>query len=182
MPPLRFRTAGFPQYGSKTAEQISFCGPPFPVAGFDAPFSARSATRSLNPVGHRHVGTILTSARTPLPHGSFAPPGLCCPLASSLLRPDPPVSRSPHASSVRLARAALRARDLPRFGSPTILLVPPPTRRGIHQQLLSVPSLVHIGLRPFSGGSACPISRNSIHAGEPFDAYRVFVSCGPRFC
>src|SRR4030067_268449 len=42
-----------------------------------------------------HVGSAFASLSTPLPHGSFAPPGLCCPSASSLLRPDPPVLRSP---------------------------------------------------------------------------------------
>jgi hypothetical protein len=127
------------------------CEAPFPVAGFDDSFSARSATRSLNPVGQRHVGSILTLRSTPLPHGPFAPPGLCCPSASSLLRPDPPVSRSPHASSLRLARVALRTRDLPCFGSPTILLVPSPTRRGMHQLLSSVSSLVPLAFAHLRG-------------------------------
>ena len=48
------------------------CETSFPVAGFDVSFSAHSATRSLTPVGQRHVGTILTSA------GHAAAPRVLC--------------------------------------------------------------------------------------------------------
>lgn len=124
---------------------------PFPVAGFDAPLVlARLLDRSF-PLAKGMSGRSSLLRSTPLPHGSFAPPGLCCPSASSLLRPDPPVSRSPHASSIRFARVALRARDLPCFGSSTILLVPSPTRRGMHQLLLSVSSLVPLAFAHLRG-------------------------------
>ena len=154
MPPLRFRTAGFPQYGSKTAERISLPMRPSPSSGLTPHKCSLDYTVVYSRWPNGMSGRPSPLLSTPLPHGSLAPPGLCCPLASSLLRPDPPVSGSPHASSLRLVRVALRARDLPCFGPSTILLVPPPIRRDMHQLLSSVSSLVHTGLRPFSGGSA----------------------------
>jgi hypothetical protein len=57
-----------------------------------------------------HVGSVLASSSTSLPHGSFAPPRLCCPSASSLLRPDPPVSPSPLALLAACATGLATAR------------------------------------------------------------------------
>src|SRR5206468_1448114 len=48
-------------------------------------------------------------------HGSFAPPGLSSPRASSLLRPDPPVCRAPRISRVSLIPQALGRQTFPAF-------------------------------------------------------------------
>src|SRR4030067_826712 len=63
-----------------------------------------------------HVGPACASLSTSLPHGSFAPPGLCCPSASSLLRPDPPVLRSPPASPRGLRPRPPAPEALPSLG------------------------------------------------------------------
>src|SRR4030042_2251510 len=72
-----------------------------------------------------HVGSAFASLSTPLPHGSFAPPGLCCPSASSLLRPDPPVLRSPPASPRGLRPRPQHRQTFPALGPRTFPLCHP---------------------------------------------------------
>src|SRR5208283_1723510 len=68
---------------------------PFPVAGFDASLVLARLHDRLFLLAKGMSGRSSLIHSTPLPHGSFAPPGLCCPSASPLLRPDPSVSGSP---------------------------------------------------------------------------------------
>lgn len=100
----------------------------------------------------------LASVSTPLPHGSFAPPGLCCPSASLLLRPDPPVSRPLAASSCWTCAASLAA------VRPSPLWVDDHSPGATTHTPERVPAAFArsfagtIGLRPSSKGSARPIS------------------------
>jgi hypothetical protein len=96
--PLRFRTAGFPRYGSKAGISVGACPgeadrstlrrglhPTFASPAVRMAFAqSRSATRAQR----RHR----TSGLSALPQGPSLRSGLCCPGPSSLMRPHPPHS------------------------------------------------------------------------------------------
>ena len=113
-----------------------------------------------------HVGSAFASLSTSLPHGSFAPPGLCCPSASSLLRPDPPVLRSPPASPRGLRHRPHDHETFPALGHrpfPWCHHLYAGADDGCIGPLPSPPS---IGLRPCGRGSAAryPTTRFSWEA------------------
>ena len=107
--PLKFRTAGFPQYGFKTAGPHNPQGSALPRrGGFDAPLvrlwlldrcfplaQEGMSGRVLAHPAHAAIPRVLCSARVVMS------------LASSLLRPDPPVSRSPCALRSRACASGL---------------------------------------------------------------------------
>ena len=95
--PLKFRTAGFPQYGFK----VGFSDRAFPLDTVADRFA--SALRAFGssiftphevgetcPVSHRH-----SSVFSALPQGSSLRSGFFCPGPSTLNRPHPPHSRVP---------------------------------------------------------------------------------------
>jgi hypothetical protein len=100
LPPLKFRTAGFPQYGFK--------------AGIS---DSASIMKSLLCV--RGDVLVSTSVRAvfALPQGPSLRSGLCCPSPSSLNRPHPPHSGAhPDFAALRLIPDALAVRF--RLGDP----------------------------------------------------------------
>ena len=80
-PPLKFRTAGFPQYGFKPVVG----GNLRPHAGLYAA-QASSALAHNSPVGQSPhcVGVEASSVQTHRPRGPWLGSGLCCPAASTL--------------------------------------------------------------------------------------------------
>jgi len=103
--PLRFRTVGFPQYGSKAglSDGAFPCGlrPSFAVSATG--HSPRSESRWHNAEYRRRASGI-----TALPQGPSLRSGLCCPGPSSLTRPHPPHSQAHHDFTAwRLIRDAL---------------------------------------------------------------------------
>ena len=101
--PLRFRTAGFPRYGSKAGRSVgafpgeadrstphhslrpTFVSPPVVRLAFALSRSTALTER------HRRA-----SGLTALPQGPSLRSGLCCPGPSSLMRPHPPHSPARH--------------------------------------------------------------------------------------
>jgi len=129
---LKFRTAGFPQYGFKAG-----------ISGGAFPSTARSARRavcirpscsSLNLVFSRSesgdglsLNTSVRAAIAALPQGPSLRSGLCCPGPSSLNWSHAPHSQAqPDFTAWRLIRAALAVRHLAtprRPGSGSVLLL-----------------------------------------------------------
>src|SRR3989449_2251603 len=130
--PLRFRTAGFPQYGSKVGiSDVAFPHPtlvkpapglPFAMCGSHSSFVLSAATvwsafcaAARRPVEHRRSGEFLA-----LPQGPSLRTGLCCPGPSSLNRPHPPHSRAQRDfAALRFIRAAFAVRE--RLGDPRVV-------------------------------------------------------------
>ena len=96
--PLRFRTAGFPRYGSKAGLSVgAFPGGAdrsAPRHGLHPAFASPAVrivfarSRSAVPARRRRRASGLSA----LPQGSSLRSGLCCPGPSSLIRPHPPHS------------------------------------------------------------------------------------------
>lgn len=76
--PLKFRTAGFPQYGFKRACPAVKCALP-DSAGLTHPSCRSGYSLGLFRLALRHVRPGLAFFDTTLAHGAFAPRGLCCP-------------------------------------------------------------------------------------------------------
>ena len=120
LPPLKFRTAGFPQYGFKRAVN---CALRRPRAGFDAVTVAISARRVSSVVGlmsNRHVG-LLTPHTRPVALGSASGCSVRQPL--SLLWPHPSFWSSPPVSL--LMPTVLRRPEVPQFNLSELDSVPP---------------------------------------------------------
>ena len=120
LPPLKFRTAGFPQYGFKRAVN---CALRRPRAGFDAVTVAISARRVSSVVGlmsNRHVG-LLTPHTRPVALGSASGCSVRQPL--SLLWPHPSFWPSPSVSL--LMPTVLRRPEVPQFNLSELDSVPP---------------------------------------------------------
>ena len=100
-PLYSFRTAGFPQYGWKPA--LSSCALPKPFA---ASFDAGAAVRPFLAISYPGVWNGGCA------HRPLAQHGLSCPRLRTLLRPDPPVWRTPSS----LALSAYAGRSLPLHG------------------------------------------------------------------
>ena len=96
--PLRFRTAGFPRYGSKAGLSVGACpgeaDRSTPCHGLHPTFAPRAVpvafalSRSVAPSQRCRRASGLTA----LPQGPSLRAGLCCPSPSSLRRPHPPHS------------------------------------------------------------------------------------------
>jgi hypothetical protein len=130
--PLRFRTAGFPQYGSKAGLSDGAFPAPAPVKPapgipiaelkfasiLHAPRRPRLSPLSVggpDPVVHRHAGDLAA-----LPQGPSLRSGLCCPDPSSLNRPHPPHSQAHRDfAAERLIRDAFAVRE--RQGDPRVV-------------------------------------------------------------
>jgi hypothetical protein len=100
--PLRFRTAGFPRYGSKAGLSVGA----FP-GGADRSAPRRGlhptfASPAMRIVLARSRGATRVARRrrasgfSALPQGPSLRPGLCCPGPSTLMRPHPPHSPARH--------------------------------------------------------------------------------------
>ena len=111
--PLRFRTAGFPRYGSKAGLSVGACpgeadrstlrrGLP-PTFASPAMRLAFALSRSAALVQRRRRASGLAA----LPQGPSLRSGLCCPSPSSLNRPHPPHSPPrPHFPALRVIGGA----------------------------------------------------------------------------
>jgi hypothetical protein len=124
-PSLRFRTAGFPQYGSKAGVSDGA----FPIgAGYRVPRFA-SVLRALRlhrrdpRTVPRFVARLSASVRADYsapPQGPSLRSGFYCPSPSSLTRPHPSHSRAhPDFTALRLIRDALAVRC--RLGDPRVV-------------------------------------------------------------
>src|SRR5215471_18158122 len=92
LPPLKFRTAGFPRYAFKAG----ISDEAFPVDWFAIVLRTLCCHR-YSLLGVRYDALISTSVRADLPlypRGPSLRSGLCCPGPSSLNRPHPPHSRA----------------------------------------------------------------------------------------
>jgi len=201
MPPLKFRTVGFPQSGFKprclTIDPTLPACPagikcqihiPPPGPQFDPLFvTVRPACFFFAVVLSSHPGPgVLRDHHGPRVLRSWR---VMLFLRSSLLRPDPPVSSTPAAfpgplviPQVRARRPGLGCRrDLPCFVSVLLLCVPSPLRREEAQRTpvcprCPWPSSTKHGV----GSSSCPDTR--FGRGFAHDA-AVFASCyGPHSC
>jgi len=168
-PSLRFRTVGFPQYGSKAgiSDGAFPIGAGYCVARFASVLRALRLHRRDPRTVPRLVARLSTSVRadySALPQGPSLRSGFYCPSPSSLTRPHPSHSRAhPDFTALRLIRDALAVRC--RLGDPRV--VP-----GFHGTFLldmlssktaGSPSAAFAqffadvaGLRPDSKGSALP--------------------------
>jgi hypothetical protein len=123
--PLKFRTAGFPQYGFKAGYQkvpSREWRPRFAPSRFAS--LPRSAAFSLSCSALCRRGcafrTATRAADPALPQGSSLRTGLCCPHPSSLNRPHPPHSWAQHAfAALQLIRPAFAVRF--RLGDPRLV-------------------------------------------------------------
>jgi hypothetical protein len=130
--PLRFRTAGFPRYGSKAG----LSGRTFPdrasVKLLPAYPSRRqvclrpscSPRQSLSPALSRRPSarwnTAMRATNVALLQGPSLQCGLCCPAPSTLNRPHPPHSQAQHNFiALRLICAAFAVRE--RLGDPRVV-------------------------------------------------------------
>ncbi len=124
-PSLKFRTAGFPQYGFKAGlsggafpagawpPRLSVCCRPscFAPSTIRSPYSAGGVAR---------FSTTVRTALAVLPRGSSLRSGLCCPGPSSLNRPHPPHSQAHRDfAALRLIRNAFAVRS--RLGDPRVV-------------------------------------------------------------
>ena len=115
--PLKFRTAGFPQYGFKAGISSSafprgvhvsrrlVCIHPScsPLANAQSPFCAGGVART---------STAMRAASTALPQGPSLRAGLCCLGPSSLIRPHPSHSQAhPDFTAERLIRDVFAVRS-----------------------------------------------------------------------
>ena len=202
-PPLKFRMAGFPQYGFKASLSDPACparrevkpapGIPSRTARFAMilrapPGDMIRSTPVASPEGQSEG--IVTTGCAADPRGPWLRPELCCLRSSSLLRPHPPVSQAPHDFTVlRLIRAAFAVRE----------------RRGDPRDLPDFPCRpVPTCRRPYPGGSAgrSRCARPAIPGflelqasrhpqprlcqpslpGVPFEAASFALGCGPCVC
>ncbi len=124
--PLKFRTAGFPQYGFKagvsagafpraapTCRALPVCilpsCPPLPAFLFSA------LCRSSCALKHRH-----SSGYAALPQGPSLRSGFCCPGPSTLMRPHPPHSQAQRDfTALQLIRPVFAVRF--RLGDPRLV-------------------------------------------------------------
>jgi hypothetical protein len=121
LPPLKFRTAGFPRYGFKAG--ISDAA--FPASWFAIALRALCLHRdSLLCV--RDDALMNTSVRadsTALPQGPSLRSGLFCPGPSTLIRPHPPHSRAhPDFTVWRLIQGAFAVHIRICLGDPRLVL------------------------------------------------------------
>ena len=113
LPPLKFRTAGFPQYGFKAG--LSEGAFPKEAPNCRAhlvcfPPSRSSLSTCMSPlcVGEGvRLSAAIRATLMALPQGSSLRTGLCCPGSSTLNRPHPPQLRAhPNFAALRLIRDA----------------------------------------------------------------------------
>jgi hypothetical protein len=124
-PSLKFRTAGFPQYGSKAGMSDGA----FPNGAMYSVIQFASALRALRlhrrgpRTVPRFVARLSTSVRadySALPQGPSLRSGFYCPSPSSLNRPHPSHSRAhPNFTALRLIRDAFAVRC--RLGDPRVV-------------------------------------------------------------
>ena len=122
LPPLKFRTAGFPRYGFKAG----LSDEAFPLDWFAIVRRALSAVTVYSLLCVRDDAPMCTSVRAvpaALPQGPSLRSGLCCPGPSSLNRPHPPHSRAhPDFTDSRLIRDALAVHTHICLGDPRLVL------------------------------------------------------------
>jgi hypothetical protein len=203
-PSLKFRTAGFPQYGFKASLSDRACPslrwlsllpacPPLPKVCRDpSPASAQllrpGTVSSPGPgLGRPLCGRLAP----PYPRGPWLRSEFCCLGPSSLLRPHPPVSpargdfAAPAAYTPRLrcAGAPRRPARPSLLSPPCFLRVPPTLRRWVRAALpLCRP---HDTRLPRSTSESPPtrsVSASYTRRSYPFDAASFAFRCGPRIC
>src|ERR1700694_59727 len=122
LPPLKFRTAGFPQYGFKAG----LSGEAFPANCFAIVLRALPAVTVYSLLCVRDDALVCTSVRAvpaALPQGPSLRSGLCCPGPSSLNRPHPPHSRAHRDfTDSRLIRDAFAVPIRLGLGNPRLVL------------------------------------------------------------
>src|ERR1700687_3076858 len=128
-----------------------------------------------------HFGSAFALPGAPLPHGSLAPPGLCCPLASSLLRPDPPVSRTPPTLPLGLRRRPLAHETFPALGHRPVSWCHHPYAGADTDCFGPLPSSAPIGLRPCGNELGCSKPHDPFLVGSRFDAVVFALAAAPRF-
>ena len=114
-PPLKFRTAGFPQYGFKAGISDEAC----PIVGLPSSFvpTAFTVYSLLCVRDDARVGTSVRADPAALPQGPSLRSGLFCSGPSTLNRPHPPHSWAhPDFAALRLIPDALAVRF--RLGDP----------------------------------------------------------------
>ena len=124
--PLKFRTAGFPQYGFKagvSAGAFPRMAPTVAPSRFASCLRAHRCKRDFSPLSvgvrcalkHRH-----SSGYAALPQGPSLRSGLCCPDPSTLMRPHPTHSQAQcDFTALQLIRPAFAVRC--RLGDPRLV-------------------------------------------------------------
>ena len=184
--PLRFRTAGFPQYGSKaglSGDACPRCTPVKPAPG--VPFAnvvclrpsrapwPHPCLRSVSE-GSARLRAAIQATQSLYPRGPRSSPGCSVPVHHRLFDPMRPTRRhSTISPSCRLIRAAFAVRE--RLGDPRVvpcfrcLLLPDmPSSLTPGSSSAVAPSSFtdDAGLRPFLKGSALPLLPPSASGGR----------------
>ena len=202
-PPLKFRTAGFPQYGFKISLSVRACprddrvkrAPriPRPARGLLSPSRTPPATgstglRSLAPKGNPEGSSPQDAPLTPGVLGSG--PSSVVSVHHSLLRPHPPVSQAPEdfAGSPLVPRAfAVRERrgdprDLPDFpwrAVPTCRRPYPGGSAGLSRcRWPAIPGFLELRASRHPRPRLCQQSVTRV----PFEAASFASCCGPCVC
>src|SRR5713226_7135891 len=121
LPPLKFRTAGFPRYGFKAG----LSDEAFPAYGFAIVLRALCLHRDslLCVRDDALMNTSVRADQAALPQGPSLRSGLFCPGPSSLIRPHPPHSRAhPGFTVSRLIRDAFAVHIRICLGDPRLVL------------------------------------------------------------
>src|ERR1700676_4473536 len=121
-PPLKFRTAGFPQYGFKAgiSDKAFPKNPGLPSSFVPTAFTVYSL---LGVRDDARFGTSVRADPPALPQGPSLRSGLCCPGPSSLSWPHPPHSRAhPDFATWWLIRNAIAAPIRIGLGNPRLVL------------------------------------------------------------
>jgi hypothetical protein len=135
LPPLKFRTAGFPQYGFKREVRHDLRrGRPRLIRG------ASVVVDAFGPCGQAPCGVTASFLHTLSSRGPWLASRLCCPARSMLTM----ASSEPLVAPERLicfVRSGLRRRVGPQFKLPVCSYMPSPGPRWIEQVQLTVASL-----------------------------------------
>jgi hypothetical protein len=185
--PLRFRTAGFPQYGSKAG----FSDEAFPAmhghrsAQFAPVVRAHRGRRvpslkveALDSIKHRH-----SSGSTALPQGPSLRSGLFCPGPSSLNRPHPPHSSAredfaalrfiPHAFAVPFGLGDWRVD--PCFRCSILPDMPPSTTPGSSSETFAQPISRTLAFAPLARARHSQRPHHPIQMGPPISGLHWFA-------
>jgi hypothetical protein len=144
LPPLKFRTAGFPQYGFKREVRHDLRrGKPRLIRGASGVWGA------FGPCGQAPCGVTAPFNHTLSSRGPWLADRLCCPARSVLTM----ASSEPLVGPERLiffVRSVLRRRVGPQFKQPVCSYMPSPGPRWIEQVQLTVASLFTLVFASFA--------------------------------
>jgi hypothetical protein len=133
-PSLKFRTAGFPQYGFKAGISDGACLRQSSTRSLPPSFVLAVATWDLRsePEPSARSSTTVQATLIALPQGPSLQHGLCCPAPSSLNRPHPsPLRTHRDFAALRLIPVAFAGRCPPRPTRGSVLSLRVPSRHAV---------------------------------------------------